>query len=313
MPKPFLPRFRPVLCLLISAAVLFFAPTFRFQAAAEQHYVENEWNFVEESMDVSGGIPPEASGVLGRIARNGVLRVATVVSQTPRVFLDPERDPEDPYAGADIRLARCIADRMGVALKIVPLEDIQVLPSLTEDQCDLAIASLSYSPGRALVYTLSKSYYDSGRAEAVTLLIREADRDTINSPESLEGRVLVAQSNSLPEAIGALQIRNYLEFRRVFSLQEVFEAVAGGAADAGLVQARMADRYLKMYPGCGLCKAEGLPLVQERAFVGDRVAAKKGETELMYFVNGVIDELLAADAYDDWLEEATERAEDLEL
>ena len=277
-------------------------------ADGQTWYVENEWNYVENSMDVSSGIPEDASGVLARVERNGVLRVATVSSRIPRVFPDPENP--DQFSGADIRLARCIADRMGVALKIVPLEETQVLPSLLEDQCDLAIAALSYTPARALSYSMSEAYYYPADSMSVGLIVREENRERIASLADLEDRILVARSNSVPEALGAMQVTNYREFRRL-SAQGVFEAVARGEADAGLVLVRSAETYFRLHPDCGLVLVDGLALAPDRAVMGDRVVAKKGETQLMYFVNGVIDGLLAADAYEDWLEEARDRAADL--
>ena len=51
----------------------------------------------------------------------------------------------------------------------------------------------------------------------------------------------------------------------------------------------------------------------DQQFLGDRVAAKKGEAQLMYFVNGVIDEVLADGSYESWMEEARQRAEELGL
>ena len=291
--------------LLLSAGGPYCCP-----AAAEGNtwYVENEWNYVSDSMDVSGGIPEDASGVLARIERNGVLRVATVASLVPRVFRDPENP--DQFAGSDIRLARCIADRMGVALKIVPLDETQLLPSLLEDQCDLAIAALSYTPARALSYTMSKAYYYPADPMPVGLIIREESRDQITSLADLEDRILAARSNSLPEILGAMQVADYREYRRL-SPQGVYEAVSRGEADAGLVLVSSAETYMRMHPDCGLCMVDGLNISPERAVMGDRVAAKKGEAQLIYFVNGVIDGLLAADAYEDWLEEARELAEDL--
>ena len=292
----------PVLLLSVSGVLVPAA------ARAGTAYVENEWNFVEASMDVSGGIPEDASGVLARIERNGVLRVATAVSLVPRVFRDPEEP--DQFAGSDIRLARCIADRMGVSLKIVPLDEIYILPSLLEDQCDLAIAVLSYTPARARSYTMSKAYFYPSDPMPVGLIVREENRDRIASLADLEDRILVAQSNSLPEALGAMQVTNYREFRRL-SPQGVFEAVSRGEADAGLVLVRSAETYIRLHPACGLALVEDLALSPERAVMGDRVAAKKGETQLIGFVNGVIDGLLTADAYEDWLEEAREHASEL--
>ena len=46
-------------------------------SVAESYYVENEWNFVDGSMDVNHGIPENATGVLDRIKRKGVLKVRT--------------------------------------------------------------------------------------------------------------------------------------------------------------------------------------------------------------------------------------------
>ena len=51
----------------------------------------------------------------------------------------------------------------------------------------------------------------------------------------------------------------------------------------------------------------------EEAFRGDRIAAKKGEIQLICFVNGVIDEVLESGQYEEWLEIYTGRADELGL
>jgi polar amino acid transport system substrate-binding protein len=57
--------------------------------------------------------------------------------------------------------------------------------------------------------------------------------------------------------------------------------------------------------------AEGLTFSLDEEYRGDRIAAKKGETMLLYFVNGVIDEVLKDGTYMQWFEEARKRAEEL--
>ena len=59
--------------------------------------------------------------------------------------------------------------------------------------------------------------------------------------------------------------------------------------------------------------AEGFRFSLEEQYAGDRIAAKKGEIELMYFVNGVIDEVLEKDLYTQWYREAQKRADELDL
>ena len=275
--------------------------------------MENEYNFVDGSMDVTGGIPDNASGVLDRIRRKGVLRVATEPHFAPQEFIDPDLTGQDRYVGADMELARLIAKRMGVELEIVPLEFTAVLPALNDDTCDLAISALSYTPARASGYTLSKGYYFTDSTANVGVIIRAEDAEEIRSVADLASRTLVAQSGSMQEALAAEKIDDYMEFRRVSTIQSVYDAVAGGRADAGVVDVETAEAYIENNPDCGLILTEGLRVTLDEWFQGDRIAARQGEMALMYFVNGVIDEVLSNDQYTQWMERYSRRAAELGL
>ena len=72
---------------VLTAAALALGGFFACSAAEEGVFIENEWNFVDASMDISGGIPENAGGVLGRIREQGVLRVAT------EPYFAPDRKP----------------------------------------------------------------------------------------------------------------------------------------------------------------------------------------------------------------------------
>ena len=108
-------RFFPATISLVLSAVVFFA-LLCGSAAADISYVENDLNFVDGALDVSHGLPPETTGVLERIKRSGVLRVATEPYFVPQEFIDRELTGQDQYAGADMELARLIAKRMGVKI-----------------------------------------------------------------------------------------------------------------------------------------------------------------------------------------------------
>ena len=165
-----------------------------FSALAEEgpSFVENEWNFVDESMDISGGIPETANGVLARIRENGVLRVATEPYFAPQEFIDPALDGQDAYAGADMELARLIADRMGVELQIIPMDFTEVLRAAAEDRCDLVISALAFTPARAVTNEMSKGYYFADSSANVTMVIRAEDAETIRTVEDLENLTLAA-------------------------------------------------------------------------------------------------------------------------
>ena len=288
-----------------------------FSATAEEYaedvYIENEWNYMDQSMDVSHGIPDDAAGVLDRIKRTGVLRIATEPYFAPQEFIDPELEGQGQYVGADMKLAALIAERMGVKLEIIPMDFSKVLPSLAEDQCDLTISAIAYTPGRASAYTLSKGYYFAESTASTAVIIRENDLESIKSLEDLTDKVIAAQSTSLQEAQASRNLPDYAEFRRLSSVQDVYDMIISGKADAGFVDMETAQKYIENNPDAGLALIEGLYFSLEEYELGDRICAKKGEQQLICFVNGVIDEVLADGSYTDWIREAEKRASELGL
>ena len=305
------PRFRMTVSLILGAALCFCAA---FQpAAAESYYVENEWNYADGSIDVNHGLPASATGVMDRIKRKGVLRVATEPYFPPFEFIDPEQLEQRKYVGADMKLAELIAQKMGVELEIIPMEFTQVLPALTENQCDLTISAIAFTPSRASSYAMSKGYYFPETTASTAFVIREEDRDRITSLEDLADKTIIAQSSSLQETMASKNITNYREFRRVSSVQAVYEAVRKGRADAGIVDMETASNYIRNNQDAGLILADNLYFTLEEQYLGHRIVAKKGELQLIYFVNGVIDEVLADGTYTKWIEEAQERAAELGL
>ena len=303
-------RFRKIVSLLTGVTLFFCAP---FCSAAAEFYLENELNYVDGAMDISHGIPDNATGVMDRIKRKGVLRVATEPYFAPQEFIDLEKTGTDQYAGADMELARLIALRMGVELEIVPMEYTQVLPALTDNLVDLTISAIAFTPRRAAAYTMSKGYYFTESAATTAFVIREADRELYTSVEDLSDKTLIVQSSSLQEALVAKNVRNYRELRRVSSVQTVYEAVRKGKADVGIVDLETAQTYIRNNQGSGLILAEGLYYVPDEQYLGNRVVAKKGELQLIYFVNGVIDEVLDNGTYLKWIEDAQKRADELGL
>ena len=81
----------------------------------------------------------------------------------------------------------------------------------------------------------------------------------------------------------------------------------------GIVDLETAQTYIRNNPGSGLTLAEGLYYVPEEQYLGNQVVAKKGELQLIYFVNGVINEVLNSGTYNNWIEEAQKRVDELGL
>ena len=277
----------------------------------EDLYHENEWNYVDESMDISGGIPEDAIGRLSRIREKGKLVVCTEPYFAPQEFIDPDLSGQERYAGADMELARLIADRMGVELEIVPLDFTEVLSSIGTGTYDLAISALSYTPGRASTMELSKGYHYTSEGAEVGLIIRKDEAGRLKELADLTGKNIAAQSGSLQELLAAENITDYSQFIRLPSIQDVYTQIREGRSDAAAVDIESARMYLESNPDCGLTLMENITFGLDEQFEGDRIAGPKDDLELMYFVNGIIDEVLASGQYETWLKEASKRAAEL--
>ena len=265
-------------------------------------YMENEWNYVDGSMDVSGGIPENVTGRLAKIRSAGKLTVATSPYYAPQEFIDETQTGMDRFVGADMELARLIAACMGVELEIVPMEFSDVLSSVADGTYDLAVSALSFTSGRAAVLEMSKGYYYSNEQASSGLIIRAENAADIRAVDDLAQRDIVAQSGSLQETIAAENIFYYRKFRRLSSASEVYDAVMAGKADAGVVDIGIARVYIENHPDCGLMIVPDVVFSLQPQYTGDRIAAQKGEIELIYFVNGVIDEVLASGQYEAWFD-----------
>ena len=130
--------------------------------------------------------------------------------------------------------------------------------------------------------------------------------------DDLSERNITAQRGSLQEAEAARHIQRYREFRRLPQVDDVYDAVQSGKADAGIVDMESAEIYIHDNPDAGLMLMAGVYFQQEEYERGDRICAKQGEYQLISFVNGVIDEVVQDGSYMKWFEEATKRNTELE-
>ena len=276
-------------------------------------YVENEYNYIDASMDISEGIPSDAVGRLARIRDTGKLVVATEPYFPPQEFIDPSLSGQDQYVGSDMELAKLIAERMHVELEIVPLEFQDVLSGIAEGKYDLAISALSYTPERAARMTFTKGYYFQEGGSRTGIMIRSEDRTRFPDIESLSGKDLIVQRGSIQELLATENVTRYRQFRRAGSLNEVYLALQIGQVHAAAIDLETAQRYIDNNPGCRLALMENVSFVLEEQFQGDRIAAPKGEVQLAAFVNGVIDEVLQDDLYLSWYESASRRTRELDL
>lgn len=250
---------------------------------------------------------------LDAIKERGYLEVVMEPYFAPYEFIDPSKEGQEQYVGSDVELAKYIADKFGVELKIFPLEFGAVLSSITEGKYDLAISALAYKPDRAEAMNMSKGYYFSKDNPGYGLLIRKEDASDIKGPEDVKDKVIVAQSGSLQELFVNEQVPEYREFKRVSATTDGFLMVEENKADACAVSIGMAQLYIDANPNAGLMVVENFEFKVDEIMDGTRIGIPLGEDELTNEINKIVDEVVSTGIYEKWYSEYTEYAKKLGL
>ena len=105
---------------------------------------------------------PEAQNRLEAIRERGYMEVVMEPYLAPFEFIDPSKKGDEMYVGADVELAKYIAEELGVECRIIPLDFATVLSSITEGKYDMAISGLAYTPARAEAMEMSSWSKDAG-------------------------------------------------------------------------------------------------------------------------------------------------------
>lgn len=251
----------------------------------------------------------ELTGRLAKIKEKGVLEVCTEPYFAPNEFIDSSKQGDEQYQGMDIEIAKYIAQKLGVSLKIVPLEFSAVLAGIVDGKYDLAVSSLAYSPARAEVMRMSKGYYfsqDSGYGFAV----RAEDKDRYRTLEDLSDAVVVMQSGSVQEALFDQNITKVKEKKLVSSTTDAYLAVSEGKADVAICAVSSADLYGESNSGSIVTTDYRFDVSDE--MTGMRITACLDDTEsLIEFVDECIDELNEAGQIEQWHDYYTEYAKSL--
>ena len=253
----------------------------------------------------SSGDAAEPANRLEAIKARGYIEMATEPYFAPYEFIDSSKSGDEQYQGLDIELGKYIAEKLGVELRIVPLEFSAVLASITEGKYDFAASALAYSPGRAENMNMSKGYRFSDEVASYGFLVREDMIDSIKTADDTADLVLVTQSGSVQEGFVNDQISKYKEFKLVSSMTDGFLMVAEGKADACACDINNGQLY---------ADANGGLAIAPFRFVVDestRVGIPKGEDELTAFIDQCIDELRAEGTIDKWYDEYSDYARTL--
>ena len=247
----------------------------------------------------------ETKDRLAQIKEKGYIELCTEPNFAPFEYVDPSKSGEDQYQGMDIEVAKYIADKIGVDLKITALDFTAVLAGVADGKYDFAISAIAYAPSRAEAMRLSDVYYSSNIDYG--FIVRTEDAGKYNDLDSLKDAVVITQSGSVQEALYNQYINGACkEFKLVANMTDGYLAVAEGKADVCICSTASAQLYADANGGMSIpdYRFEVDPNMN-----GTCVAMPMDDTEsLAEVVNQCIAELKENGQTDVWYSEYEEQA-----
>lgn len=119
-----------------------------------------------------------AGETLDAIKQRGVLRVGTTGDYKPFTF----REPDGRFRGADIEMARRLADRLGVKLELVPTVWAGMMDDFRAGKFDIAMGGVTVLPAREAAGAFSTVVYVDGKRPVA----RCADQDRYTSVAAID-------------------------------------------------------------------------------------------------------------------------------
>ena len=254
-----------------------------------------------------GGSSKAKGDLLEEVKAQGYIELCTEPYFAPFEFVDPSKTGDDQYVGVDIEIAKYIAEKIGVELRIVPLDFTAVLAGIADGKYDIAISAIAYSPSRAEAMRLSNVYKPNSGGYG--FLTRTEDVDKYSSVEDLKDAVVITQSGSVQESLYNQNVKACKEFKLVANMTDGYLAVAEGKADVCICSTESAQLYAEANGGLAI---PDFRFEVDPNMNGTVVAMPLKDSEsLLEVVNEAIAELNAQGKIDQWNEEYTAYAAEL--
>jgi glutamate transport system substrate-binding protein len=239
----------------------------------------------------------DPSTTLGKIQEQGEIAIGVKYDVPPFGFQNPQNDSIE---GFDVDLGKAVAEKLGVEPKFIEAISDNRIPFLQDGTADLILSTMTINAERTQEIDFSDPYYiASGR------ILTKTD-SPIQGLEDLAGkRVCTALGSTYEETIRT-QAPD-ADLRLVDSYSECLELIQNGAVDAVSTD----DVILTGM----IIQDDTLHLVGDELTTEPYGAGiKKGETEMVEFVNGVFEEMKQdgrwQEIYDKWVGQYVEEQQE---
>lgn len=258
----------------------------------------------DDASDADGETTGEASNRLEEILQAGKITMATSPDYPPYEFEDLSKTGQDAYVGADIELAKYIAQELGVELEIRPMSFDAMLAAIGEGTVDFALAGMTAKEDRKASMDFSAPYY----VEGDQVVVVRADRASeFTTQESLETATLAAQNGSHQYDVLVNVFPNAKQMP-VNQITDGILMVMEGKADGIILPAAPAETYISSYPDLVIAE----PTIT--GFNGQEICAAvvKDQPELLEAISEITTKVNEEGMFYTWLDEANELSQSMQ-
>ena len=194
-----------------------------------------------DDKDSSDSTTPDTNPVAAvETIADGKLTVCTDAPYPPFEFQD---ETTDEWTGFDMDLMSKIADSLGglkLSVTIQPFDGIWLAPKAKT--CDVVASAMTITPERQANALFTDPYFDADQS----LLVSVANKDSLTSIESLDGKTIAVQSGTTGEAYAKDHAPAGATIKSFDEPAAMFLALESGQVDAVLQDLPVnADRAMK--------------------------------------------------------------------
>lgn len=229
---------------------------------------------------------------LEEIKQRGYIKVSTNAEFDPFEYIEG-----DDIIGIDIDIAKNVAKKLGVELRINDISFDGLILELSNKTCDFVIAAMSESEEKSKSVDFSESYYT---AKQMIVVLNSSD---IKSAEDLVGKKIGVQFG----CSGALYCSEHYGESNIVTYTKITDAgfdLQNKTLDAIVVDDLPAKKLLKML-------GNSAKVIEDSLFEEHyKVAVPKGETELLNFINLTINTMKQNKDIDKIVDKYTDNSND---
>lgn len=217
---------------------------------------------------------------LSEVKKKGVLVVGTSPDYPPYEFTKSHHGHSEDY-GADITLAKQIAKKLHVKLKIKNMSFSSLLTAVQTHKVDMVLAAMSYTPQRAKNVNFGHTYV----MNKINFIINAGDKNKIHSYKNLEHATIASQLGTTNYTAVKHQMKG-AHLKALSSASDEILALKSHKVKAVAIDTGSAKAYVKNTPGLTEIPS-GLKISKQDG--GMHAVFPKGANSLTAAVNKTID------------------------